>query len=239
MMGMKASGAKTEVSDILKELRARGDPRSVEEMVRFGIRTVDAYGLSMPEIRRIGRRLGRNHSLALRLWSTGNYEARVLASLVDVPAEVTTEQMDKWVGEFDNWAICDGCCFNLFEKTPYAYDKALEWSRREEEYVRRAGFSLMAALAIHDKKADDDRFLPFLVAISERADDDRNFVRKAVNWALRQVGKRNVRLNREAVKVALDLKTRNSASARWVAADALRELTGDAVRARLKRRERP
>jgi 3-methyladenine DNA glycosylase AlkD len=191
----------------------------------------------MPQIRKLGRRLGRSHLLAADLWATGNFESRVLASLVDDPRLVTAAQMESWVREFDNWAICDGCCSNLFEHTPWAYDKAMEWSGREEEFVKRAGFSLMAALTVHDKKTSDDRFLAFLPAIIREADDDRNFVRKAINWALRQIGKRNLRLNSSAVEVAELLKTRDSPSARWIGADALRELTRDAVRSRLKARE--
>ncbi|HVP23940.1 MAG TPA: DNA alkylation repair protein [Conexivisphaerales archaeon] len=234
---MRGTGSERDVPAILRELRSKGDPRNVEGMARFGLRSTNVFGMSMPEIRRMGRRLGRDHDLALGLWATGNYEARILASLVDVPAEVSQEQMEAWVREFDNWGICDGCCFNLFDKTPYAHRKALEWSRREEEFVRRAGFSLMAALAVHDKNAPDAKFIEFLPAILEMADDDRNFVRKAVNWALRQIGKRNRALNVEAVKVARELKGRESATARWVAADALRELTSEAVTARLSKKE--
>ncbi len=227
------------VREVLKELKSKGDQSNVEGMARFGITPSDAYGLSMPELRRLGRSLGRDHELAQGLWATGNFEARVLASLVDEPKKVSPQQMEEWVEGFDNWAICDGCCSNLFDKTPYAYQKALEWSRRDPEFTRRAGFSLMAALAVHDKRAEDARFLEFLPEILSQAEDERNYVKKAVNWALRQIGKRNRRLNMEAIKVALKLKGSKSAAARWVASDALRELTGDAVKARLNRRSSP
>jgi 3-methyladenine DNA glycosylase AlkD len=235
---LRQADTSRDVEGILRELKSKRNPRNVEGMARFGIETADVYGLSVPELRGIGRRLGRSHSLALGLWATGNYEARVLSSLVDEPKKVTQDQMEELVGRFDNWAICDGFCFNLFDRTPYAYDKALEWSGREPEFVKRAGFSLMAALALHDKKAGDEKFMAFLSAILREADDERNLVKKAVNWALRQIGKRNAKLNGEAVKVARELRTRESAAARWVASDALRELTSDAVRARLERRRK-
>jgi 3-methyladenine DNA glycosylase AlkD len=221
---------------ILQELKSKGDPRNVEGMARFGIKSSDTFGVPTPEIRRLGKRLGKDHSLAAKLWATGNLEARTLASLVDDPKKVTVRQMESWAGEFDSWAICDGCCFNLFDKTPFAYDKAIEWSGRQEEFVKRAGFALMAGLALHDKKADDLRFLQFLPAILEQADDERNFVKKAINWALRQIGKRDLKLNRAAVGIAEELKRRDSKAARWVAADAIRELTSDAVMTRLERR---
>jgi 3-methyladenine DNA glycosylase AlkD len=233
---MPSESAPEDVVKILRELKSKGNARNIEGMARFGIRSSDVFGVPMPEIRRLGRQLGKDHALAGDLWATRNMEARILASLVDEPKKVTASQMEGWVQEFDNWAICDGCCSNLFCKTPFAYDKALEWSGRDEEFVKRAGFSLMAALTVHDKAADDARFLAFLPAILDGADDKRNFVKKAVNWALRQIGKRNLRLNLAAVEVAEELKSRDSAAARWVAADAIRELTSDAVMARLGRR---
>jgi 3-methyladenine DNA glycosylase AlkD len=236
IVAMSSQPAPKDVAEILRELKSKGNARNVEGMARFGIKSSDAFGVPTPEIHRLGRRLGRDHTLAANLWATRNLEARMLAGLVDDPKKVTVSQMESWVLEFDNWAICDGSCSNLFDKTPFAYDKAVEWGGRDEEFVKRAGFSLMAALALHDKKANDARFLAFLPAILEEADDERNFVKKAVNWALRQIGKRNVKLNLAAVKVAEELRRRDSAAARWVAADAIRELTSDAVMARLERK---
>ena len=236
MVALPSKPVPRDVVGILRELKSKGDLRNAEGMARFGIKSSNVYGVPTPEIRNVGKRLGRDHALAADLWATGNLEARTLASLVDDPQKVSASQMERWVREFDNWAICDGCCFNLFDKTPFAYDKALEWSSRDEEFVKRAGFALMAALALHDKTADDLRFLAFLPAILEEADDGRNFVKKAINWALRQIGKRDLKLNRAAVEVAEELKGRDSAAARWVAADALRELTSDAVMTRLERR---
>ncbi len=232
---MKAVESRKRAEEIMGELRSKANPHNVEGMARFGIRSADVYGLPMPELRRIGRSLGKDHEPALELWATGNYEARILAGLVDEPKEVSTAQMEQWARDFDNWAICDGCCFNLFDRTPYAYEKAAEWSRREPEFVKRAGFSLMAALAVHDKKAEDERFIEFLQSVLQAAEDERNFVKKAVNWALRAIGKRNARLNREAVKVAIELKRSESGAARWVASDALRELSSEAVKERLAR----
>jgi len=236
MVAMSAKPTPGKVTTILRELKSKGDTRNVEGMARFGIRSSNAFGVPTPEIHKLGKRLGRDHALAADLWATRNLEARMLASLLDDPRKVTAGQMESWVREFDNWAICDGCCFNLFDKTPFAYEKALEWSGSNEKFVKRAGFSLMAALAVHDKKADDARFLAFLPAILREADDKRNFVKKAVNWAVRQIGKRNLKLNLAAIEVAEELKGRDSSAARWVAADAIRELKSDAVMTRLERR---
>jgi len=219
---------------ILERLRALGSPRNVEGMARYGIRAVKAYGVPAPEIHRLARELGRDHALASRLWRTGVHDARALAALIDEPARVTPRQMEQWVLDFDSWAICDCACGCLFDKTPYAWEKAVEWTERKEEYVKRAGFVLMAALAVHDKKAPDDRFEAFFPLIVEHATDERNFVKKAVNWALRQIGKRNKRLNKRAVATARDVRRIDSRSARWIAADALRELTSPKVQARLK-----
>jgi len=201
-------------------------------MPRFGVFAQNALGISTPVLRKVAREIGRNHFLAIELWESGIHEARALAALVDDPSLVTEGQMEAWAKDFDSWDICDCCCANLFDKTPFAYRKAVEWSRRDEEYVKRAGFALMAALAIHDKSARDARFLKFLPAIRRESIDGRNFVKKAVNWALRQVGKRNTALNRAAVKTARKVRAIQSRSARWIAADALRELTSPAVQRR-------
>ena len=219
---------------ILERLESLGNPKNVEGMARYGIRTVKAYGVSTPGIRSLAKEIGKDHKLALALWRTGVHDARGLAALIDDPAKVTTRQMERWVKDFDTWAICDCTCGHLFDKTPYAWDKAVQWTARDEEYVKRAGFVLMAALSVHDKKAPDERFEAFFPYIIEHATDERNFVKKAVNWALRQIGKRSRRLNELAVKTAQTIRKIDSRAARWIAADALRELTSDKIRQRLK-----
>jgi len=226
---------KARVKAILAELKARANPKNVEGMARYGINPHNVLGVSVPFLRGIARREGRDHEAAQQLWASGIHEARIVAALIDKPDEVTEEQMERWVLDFDSWGVCDQCCSNLFDRTPLAYRKAGEWSERNEEYVKRAGFVLMAALAVHDKKASDEEFLGFLPIIQRESSDERNFVKKAVNWALRQVGKRNARLNAEAVRVARSIQATDSKSARWIAADALRELTSEAVQNRLRR----
>jgi 3-methyladenine DNA glycosylase AlkD len=223
-----------DVGDVLKELRTKGDPAAVEGMKRFGIVGEVMLGVSVPELRRLAKKIGRNHELALKLWKSGIHDARLLASLVDEPERVTAEQMEEWVAAFDSWDVCDGCCGNLFDKTPFAYAKALEWSKARPEFVRRAGFALMAELAVHDKSAPDAKFLRFLPAIKTGSTDERNFVKKAVNWALRQIGKRNTGLNAKAIAVAEEIRKSESKSARWIAADALRELKSPAVKRKLR-----
>jgi 3-methyladenine DNA glycosylase AlkD len=221
--------------DILRELRARADPSAREGMARFGIATDRAFGgTSVPALRAMAKRIGRDHALAAQLWSSGVHEARLLAAMVDDPTQVTEEQMEAWAAEFDSWDVVDGACSSLFDKTPFAYDKAVEWSGRDEEFVKRAGFVLMAVLAVHDKSAPDDALRQFFPLIEAQAGDPRNFVRKALNWALRQIGKRNRTLNKEAILVAQRIRTSGPRSARWVASDALRELKSNAVRRRLE-----
>jgi len=225
------------VSRVVNILRSEGNPRNVEGMVRFGITSVKAFGVSAPFIRGLARKIGRDHQLALGLWSTGIHEARAVAALIGDPAKVTKSLMNSWVKDFDNWAVCDCACGVLFDKTPFAYEMARKWTKRREEFVRRAGFVMMASLAVHDKKASDSEFLKFLPIIERGATDDRNFVKKAVNWALRQIGKRNLRLNAAAIKSGKKIRRLNSTSARWIAADALRELKSASVRERLRRRK--
>jgi 3-methyladenine DNA glycosylase AlkD len=215
------------------------NPANVAGMARFGINPAAALGVSMPALRRMARSLGRDHDLALALWDSGVHEARILASLVDDPARVTAAQAGRWARDFDSWDVCDQVCLNLFGRTPWARGKALAWSRRRAEFVRRAGFALMAVLAVHDKAADDDAFRPMLGAVRRAAGDDRNFVRKAVNWALRQIGKRNAALRTEAAAVARDLAARPERSARWIGRDALRELESPKVLARVKAKPQP
>lgn len=176
-----------EYGEILSKLKSLGDPKAVEGMAKFGINTKQAYGVSIPNIRALAKKIGRDHNLAQKLWSSGIHEARILAGIVDDPKLVTEEQMDAWVKSFDSWDVCDQCCSNLFNKTKFAHQKAAQWSKRREEFVRRAGFTLMAALAVHDKNARDEDFIAFLPLIKNASTDGRNFVKKAVNWALRQI----------------------------------------------------
>jgi 3-methyladenine DNA glycosylase AlkD len=221
--------------EVLQRLQSLGDPKAVEGMARFGIHAANAWGVSAPNLRRLAREIGKDHALAGKLWKTGLHDARVLAALIDDPARVTARQMEHWAGDFDSWAVCDAACCCLFDRTVHAWDKAVERTGREAEYVKRAGFVLMAALAGHDKKASDERFEAFFPYLVQQATDERNFVKKAVNWALRQIGKRNRRLNRLAVQGAKRIREIDSKPARWIASDALRELTSDAVQARLSR----
>ena len=211
------------------------NPRNVAGMARYGINPKNTLGVSIPVLRKMAREIGKDHDLAAELWVSGIHETRILATLIDIPVQVTESQMDGWAGEFDSWDICDQCCSNLFSRTQFAYKKTSEWCVDEREFVKRAGFVMMAALAVKDKKAEDEEFDSFFASIKAGALDNRNFVKKAVNWALRQIGKRNQALNRKAIAAAEEIRKMDSPSARWIAADALRELNSPAVQARLKR----
>lgn len=214
---------KPELQSILNNLHAQSNPANLAGMAHFGIQTGQALGIPLPVLRGMAKGI-KNHNLALQLWETGIHEARMLASMVDDPKQVTPEQMEAWVKDFDSWDICDGVCGNLFDKTPYASQKAVEWCSREEEFVRRAGFAMIAWLAVHDKKAPDAFFVDLLSLIEKGAEDKRNFVKKAVNWALRQIGKRNKDLWQAAMNLCLRLQDSPIASVRWVMIDARREL---------------
>jgi len=221
---------------VIDELTARADPASREGMARYGIRPANALGgTSVPALRSMAKRLGRDHELAAELWASGIHEARLLATMVDDPALVTDEQMEAWATEFDSWDIVDQCCSNLFTRTALAWTKVEQWTGREEEFVKRAGFALIAALAVHDKKATDEDFERCFPLIAAQSDDDRNYVKKAVNWALRQIGKRNGALNARALEVAEEIRARGTRSAKWIASDAIRELSADATKVRLTR----
>jgi len=215
-------------------MESLANPAAVAGMARFGIVAKKAYGLSIPQLKRLAREVVRDHRLAQLLWATEAHDARLLAVLVDDPWQVSEAQMERWAREFDNWAECDGACIHLFRWTPFARRKCVEWSSRREEFVKRAGFSLMAGLAVSDKAAPEEVFLRFLPIIQREAGDGRNFVKKAVNWALRQIGKRNRRLNRAALQTAREIRKLPFPSARWIASNALRELASPAVQRRLK-----
>ena len=231
---MIASNLSDRTKEILTQLKSLGNPAAAEGMARYGINTEHAYGVSIPNLRKIARAIGKSRPLAEALWSSGIHEARILAGMVYPPAEITGRQMEEWVRDFNSWDLCDQCCNNLFRKAVDARGKAVEWSSRDEEFVKRAGFVLMACLAVHDKKAADAEFLEFLPVIMRESVDSRNLVKKAVNWALRQIGKRNLRLNQAAIATANEISEMNSAAAKWIAADAVRELASDAVQKRLR-----
>lgn len=224
------------VDEILAWLERHGTKRNRDGMARYGIRAEKAFGVSVATIQQLAKRVGRNHGLALRLWKTDWYEARMLAAFIDEPAKVTRAQMDSWARDFDNWAICDTLCFHLFDRTPHAWAKVAQWSRRRDEFVKRAAFALLAGLALHDKQAADDQFVRSLELIERAASDERNFVKKGVSWALRVLGRRNEALNRAAVKTARKLAAAPEPAARWVGKGALRELTSPAVRQKLAAR---
>jgi 3-methyladenine DNA glycosylase AlkD len=210
---------------ILDEMRSLGDPNASQEMARFGIHANNVIGLSVPQIRAIARRVGPDQELAGQLWATGIHDARILASLVGDPRKITRTTMDRWTGDFASWDICDACCCNLFDRTPYRWQKVRKWARNEGEFVRRAAFATLAGLAVHDKAAEDRLFLDALPLIEKYAFDDRNFVRKGVNWALRNIGKRNATLRPPAIACAQRIRAQGTRAARWIAADALRELS--------------
>ena len=226
------------VIEIIRKLKSLGDPDNIAGMERFGIVTQESFGISAPVLKQFAKEVKKDvadrHALAQELWETGIYEARAVAFLIDDPKQVTQEQMEKWAVDFDNWATVDGACGHLFCRTPFAYEKAVEWAGKKPEFVKRAGFSLMAYLAVHDKKADDDKLAAFFPLIENNADDDRNFVKKAVNWALRQIGKRSLYLNKLAIEAAERIQLQDTRCARWIAADALRELKNEKLAERLR-----
>lgn len=223
-----------EFEDIIKELESLSNPEDIAGMARFGIEANRAYGVRMPELTRIAKETGRNHELAEELWRYGYTETRILACMIDDPGLVTEEQMERWVLEFNSWDVCDQCCMKLFRKTPFAYQKIEEWSKREEEFVKRAAFTLIATLAVHDKKADDRKFEELFPIIIRESCDERNFVKKAVNWALRQIGKRNLNLNKKAIAIAEEINQLDSRSAKWIAKDAIKELRSEKIQERLQ-----
>jgi 3-methyladenine DNA glycosylase AlkD len=228
----------TTADAVLARLRSLADPSRLAGMARYGIATEHAYGVTVAEIRALAKDLGRDHDLAAALWATGVHEARILASLVDDPARVDEAQMERWAGDFDSWDLCDQVCANLFRHTPPAYRTAVEWAAREELFVKRAGFALMAGLVVADKRADDARFAAFLAPLAEHGDDDRDLVRKGASWALRSIGKRSAGLHELALATAAELAARPGRGARWVGSDALRELRDPKVLARLVERTR-
>jgi 3-methyladenine DNA glycosylase AlkD len=234
-MPSRTSAEPTTARAVIRELRAKADSSQLDGMARFGISTNRTLGgIGLPALRAMAKRIGRSHQVADGLWASGIHEARILAAMVDDPLAVTEEQMEAWAADFDSWDVVDGTVSSLFDKTPFAWAKVVEWSSREEEFVKRAAFAMMAALAVHDKNASDAAFVTLLPIIEREAGDPRNFVRKAVNWAIRQIGKRNAVLNAKAIATAERIHATGPRPAKWVASDALRELRSDPVQTRLR-----
>ncbi len=224
------------IHDIISWFRKNKNRKNREGLSRFGIVSENAFGIPIPKLRALAKKIGKNHELALELWKTDYHEALLLAAFIDDPEKVSVKQMNSWAKRFYSWDLCDQCCLNLFDKTPFAYERALAWSKQKQEFVKRAGFALMAVLAVHDKKAPDAVFIPFLLRIEDESDDERNFVRKAVNWALRQIGKRNSALHKTAMQVAHRIQKKESRTAKWIASDTIRELQSATAHRMLTRR---
>jgi 3-methyladenine DNA glycosylase AlkD len=220
---------------VLRKLKSLSNNKNVEGMARFGINTKNTLGISIYVLRPMAKEIGKDHKLAQQLWNSKIHEARLLAVFIDEPQKVTNAQMERWAADFDSWDVCDQACTDLFDKTALGWKKAVEWSKRKEEFVKRGAFALMAGLAVHDKGASNKDFEKLLPIIERESWDERNFVRKAVNWALRNIGKRNRVLNKKSIRAAKRIKKMDSKAARWIAADALRELTSEKVRKRLKK----
>ena len=220
--------------EIIKKLKSQADDKNKQGMVRFGINPKGTLGVSVPVLRKMAKDIGKNQELSLKFWDSGIHEAKLLAVFIGEPDKVTEKQMEKWVKDIDSWDVCDQLCGNLFDKTPFAYKKIYQWVKRKEEFIRRTGFVLMATLSVHDKKAGNKEFEKFFPLIKKYSTDERNFVKKAVNWALRQIGKRNLSLNKKTIKLAKEIQKIDFKSARWIANDAIRELTSNSVQQRLK-----
>jgi len=231
------SALKMKYDDVLKKLKSLSNPEAVKGMARYGINPKNNLGVSINKLRPIAKEIGKNHDLALKLWDSGIHDARLLACFIEDPAKVTSKQMDSWAKDFDSWDVCDQACTSLFDLTPLAWTKAFEWAECNEEFVKRAAFSLIAGLAVHEKRADDEKFEQLFPLIKKHSIDEHNYVKKAVNWALRNIGKRNLALNKQMIKLSEDILKIDSKSAKWIARDALRELTSEKVKERLNRRE--
>ena len=225
----------TSMEEVLERLKSMARPDQLEGMAKFGMVVERRLGVSVPNLRRMAKELGQDHKLALELWKTGIAEARLVAAMTDDPEKLTEGQMEDWVKDITSWDVCDQVCMNLFEKVPLAWKKIIDWSEREEEFVKRAAFALVACLAWHDKKAKDEKFTKLFPVIIRGATDERNFVKKAVNWALRNIGKRNLNMNKAAINTAREIQQIDSKAARWIASDTIRELESEAVQIRLKR----
>ncbi|MFC1670208.1 DNA alkylation repair protein [Spirochaetota bacterium] len=222
------------IEDVLKELKSNANPHQIKGMERFGMTSKGRLGVSIPDLRKMAKSIGKDHRLALELWESGFQEGRILAAMVAEPHRVTGKQMDMWVKDFDSWDVCDQVCMNLFDRTDIVWEKIGDWSKSGEEFIKRAAYALIASLALHNKEANDSKFVELFPLIKMGSTDDRNYVKKAVSWALRHIGKRNIKLNKSAIKLAYEIKKIDSKPARWIANDAIRELEGDSVQRRLK-----
>jgi 3-methyladenine DNA glycosylase AlkD len=227
----------TSVDEVLEKLKTKAKPDQLEGMSRYGMAVEKRLGVAVPDMRKIAKETGCDHQLALDLWKTGLAEAMMVASMVDLPDQVTEAHMEDWVKDFNSWDVCDQVCMNLFEKTPLAWNKIQDWARREEEFVKRAAFALIACLAWHDKETADEEFIRLIPVIKEGATDGRNFVKKAVSWALRNIGKRNPNLNSVAIQAAEEIQEMDSKPAKWIASDAIRDLTSDTTKRRLSKKK--
>ncbi len=227
----------TSAKEVIKKLESKASPANLEGMARYGIAIENRLGVSMPALRQLAKETGKDHQLALELWRTGTAEACIIAGLIAEPDKFTERQMEAWVKDLDSWDICDQLCGNLLVKSPLAWKKVSDWHDRTEEFVKRTSFALLAYLAIHDKKAEDQKFIKLFPLLKKGSTDDRNYVKKAVNWALRNIGKRNRNLNKAALELAKDIKQIDNKTARWIANDAIRELESEAVQDRLRKKK--
>ena len=225
----------TSAEEVLKRLKAKAKPDQLAGMARYGMTVKRRLGVSVPDMRKMAKELGKDHKLAIELWRTGISESRIVAAMIDEPGKLSEVQMENWVKDIDSWDVCDQVCMNLFEKTPLAWKKIHDWSKREEEFVKRTAFALIACLAWHDKDAEDEKFIKLFPVIKREATDERDLVKKAVNWALRNIGKRNLTLNKAAIRTAKEILSIDSKAARWIASDAVRELESEPVKRRLRR----
>jgi 3-methyladenine DNA glycosylase AlkD len=221
------------VEQVLQKIKDKARPDQLEGMARFGMTADQRLGVSVPDMRKIAKEIGKDHKLALQLWKTGVQEARIVAAMVGEPDKLSEEEMEAWVVDINSWDVCDQVCMNLFDKTPLAWKKIKDWSRREEEFVKRTAFSLIACVAWHQKDLKDQKLIDLLPIIKRESADERNFVKKAVNWALRTIGKKNKNLNKIALKTAKEIRQIDSKAARWIASNAIRELESEAVQKRI------
>jgi 3-methyladenine DNA glycosylase AlkD len=222
--------------EILQKLKSLSNPENVKGMARYGINQKNNLGISIYQLRPLAKEIGTNHALALKLWDSQIHDAKLLACFIDDPKKITADQMDAWAEDFDSWDICDQACTSLFDLSPLAYEKVYQWADHEKEFIKRAAFSLIAGLAVHDKSATDQDFEHFLPILLKHSVDDRNYVKKSVNWALRNIGKRNLSLNKKAIETAKEIQKMNSKSARWIASDAIRELSSQKVHQKLEKK---
>jgi 3-methyladenine DNA glycosylase AlkD len=220
--------------EILEKLKSKSRKDQLKGMARYGININKRLGVSIPNIRKIAKEFGQNHEIALDLWETGYADARITAAIIDEPEKVTENQMDEWVKTIDSWDVCDQVCMNLFDKTPYSWKKIIDWSKSNEEFVKRTAFSLLACLAWHDKNADDSKFLKYFPLIKKNAIDERNYVKKAISWSIRHIGKRNLNLHKAALNLANELKKIENKTAQWIGSDVIRDLNSDSTKRKLK-----